>query len=140
MKLLSLTGIIILILTFTFLSCSRPRGYDISTYFGKYRGTTTQKITINGQTTTQPYDMVIDISAGDYPQEIEILLGSWLTRATLNGEKFTIQATFFPAFDPSQAIHTSGEGLFMDNKVIIHYIQEAIGFSTTDYSGTLIKF
>jgi len=63
-----------------------------------------------------------------------------VNKATLNDKKFTIQSTFFPAFDPSQAIHTSGEGLFMDDKVIIHYIQEAVAFSTTDYSGKLIKF
>ena len=139
MKLLSLKSIIILILTFTFLSCSRSPRDDISTYFGKYRGSTIQKMTINGQTTNQTHDMIIDISAGDYPQEIKILFGSWLTKATLDGNKFTIQPTFFSSFDPSQAIATSGEGLFMDDKIIIHYIQEVVAFSTTDYTGTLIK-
>ncbi len=79
--------------------------------------------------------MVIDISKGDNSQEIKILFGNWLTKATLNGSKFTIQETTF------NGIVTTGNGEFISgNKVNISYTQKIGNSSTANYSGTLTKF
>lgn len=92
--------------------------------------------TYTGGTQTSPYDMVIDISKGDNNQEIKILFGVWLTKATLNGNKFIIQETSF-----SGPIVTTGNGEFISgNKVIINYIQKNNSTSGTNYKGTLTKF
>jgi hypothetical protein len=105
-------------------------------YSGKYQGSTSQKVTSSGGTVTQAYDMVIDISKGDNIQEIKILFGSWLTKATLNGNKFIIQETTF-----NGPIVTNGNGEFISgNKVNINYTQRIANSSTVNYSGTLTKF
>ena len=105
-------------------------------YSGKYQGPTSVKVTASGTVSNQPYDMVIDISKGDNNQEIKILFGVWMTKATLNGTKFTIQQTSF-----NGPIVTTGSGEFVSgNKVTLNYIQNMSGIQTINYTGTLTKF
>ena len=123
---------------FVLTSCSKDNDNNSSTtdYSGKYQGSTSQKVTSPGGTNTQPYDMVIDISKGDNNQEIKILFGNWLTKATLNGTKFTIQETTFIG-----PIVTTGSGEFISgNKLNINYTQKVANTSTANYTGTLTKF
>ena len=117
-------------------SCSKEKTNNSSTtdFSGKYQGPTTSKVTAGGQTGTASYDLVLDISKGSNDQEIKILFGNWLTIATLNGNKFTIQPTTF-----SGPITTTGNGEFSGNKLIINYTQNMSG-QTINYSGTLTKF
>lgn len=120
-------------------SCSKnneSNNSPVTDYSGKYQGSTSQKVTSTGGTNTQPYDMVIDISEGDNNQEIKILFGNWLTKATLNGSKFTIQETTF-----NGPIVTTGSGEFITgNKVNINYTQRIANTQTVNYTGTLEKF
>lgn len=119
-----------------FVSCSKGNGNNPSTtdFSGKYQGPTISKVTAGGQTATGSYDLVLDISKGSNDKEIKILFGNWLTVASLNGNKFTIQPTTF-----SGPITTTGNGEFSGNKLIINYTQNASG-ETINYSGTLTKF
>lgn len=94
-----------------------------------------QKLLQTGKRSPQPYNMVLDISKGDNSNEIKILFGSWLTKATLNGNKFTIQETSFPG-----PITTTGNGEFSGNKLSISYTQKSGNVQTINYSGTLAKF
>lgn len=87
-----------------------------------------------GSASTQPYDMVVDVSKGDNKNEIKVLFGAWLTPAVLSGNKFTIQQTTF-----NGPLTTTGHGEFTGDKLIINYIQKA-GGQTNTYSGTLTKF
>lgn len=123
---------------FYLLSCSKDTTdkFPSNDYSGKYHGTTSQKITSSTGTITQPYDMVIDISKGDNDQEIKILFGNWLTKATLVGSQFTIEETTF-----NGSIVTTGSGEFIgDNKMNIDYTQKIANTTTSNYSGTLTKF
>lgn len=117
-------------------SCSKEKNNNSSTtdFSGKYQGPTTLKVTGGGQTASIPYDLVLDISKGSNDQEIKILFGNWLTMATLNGNKFTIQSTTFPG-----QFTTTGNGEFSGNKLIINYTQQST-YQTTNYSGTITKF
>jgi hypothetical protein len=129
---------------FYLASCSKSNDSNSTTnstnatidYSGKYQGSTSQKVTAGGISSNQTYDMVIDISKGDNNQEIKILFGVWMTKATLNGTKFTIQETSF-----NGPIVTTGSGEFVSgNKVTINYTQKMSGIETINYTGTLSKF
>lgn len=120
-----------------FSACSKKNTNNslVTDFSGKYEGSTTVKVSVNGQTGSQPYNMVLDISKGDNSNEIKILFGSWLTKATLGGNKFIIQETSFPG-----PITTTGNGEFSGNKLTISYTQKSGNIQTINYSGTLTKF
>jgi hypothetical protein len=136
-------GILLFLSLIYFTSCTKDNDNNNNnnsnssalSYFGKYQGSTLQKVTSLGGTNTQPYDMVIDISKGDNNHEIKILFGNWLAKATLNGSKFTIQETTF-----NGSIVTTGSGEFISgNRVIINYTQRIANTTTANYTGTLTK-
>ena len=123
-----------------FQSCSKSNTSNSSNqtvdYSGKYHGTVSHKMTSGGSTTTQTYDMTIDISKGDSAQELKILFGSWLTLATQNGTKFTIQQTSF-----SGPIVTTGSGEFISaTELNINYNQVIGGTGINNLNGKLTKF
>ena len=127
---------VLLFAIIAFVSCSKGEDNNPATtdFSGKYQGPTTSKVTAGGQTNSGSYDLVLDISKGSNDKEIKILFGNWLTIATLNGNKFTIQPTTF-----SGAFTTTGNGEFSGNKLIINYTQQSTN-QTINYSGTLTKF
>lgn len=122
-------------------SCSKSNSNDngsapLSDYSGKYTGPTKLNISSVGVSSTIDYDMVVDVSKGESSNEIKILFGSWLTKATLSGTKFQIQETSF-----NGPIVTTGSGEFSGNKLTIKYVQK-VGTSIIQYNtytGTLTK-
>jgi hypothetical protein len=105
-------------------------------YNGNYEGSTTQTTTSNGQSTSQPYDMILNVSNGTNTNQISIQFGNYMTPAVLSGSNFTIQSTSFP----SQNIVITGSGSFSGNKMIIDYIQTGSNSDTVRYKGMLVKY
>jgi hypothetical protein len=130
----------LLIIIFSlFISCNKTA--DTASYIGKYNGSTVYKQTVNGSVVnTGPYIMTLDVTDGSSSNEIKILFGAWLTKATLNGSSFQIQPTFFDNVTPSLRFTITGSGQFNNNKMTIEYIQT---FSTANtvvqYNGILDK-
>lgn len=130
-----LTSLFFLFTIITIASCTKENNLSSTTDFsGKYHGPTIVKVSSGGQTVSGPYDLILDISKGTNSQEIKILFGNWLTMATLNGNKFTIQPVTFPG-----AFTTTGSGEFTGTKLIINYNQQTTN-ETINYSGTITKF
>jgi len=127
-------GIYFLILI-CLISCKKQDTAQITSidYSGKYQGQV--MVTNSGSNSTFPYDMGIDIYKGNNDTEIKILFGVWLSIATLQGSKFTIQTQTF-----SGNVIISGNGEFNGTKVTMHYIQgTSLNSLTNSYSGILTK-
>lgn len=120
-----------------FTVCSKDKDSDDpEIYTGRYIGSVVQEIRAPGVAHTQQYDFVIDVSAGSDNNEINILFGSWVTRARLDGKKFIISETPF-----SGGIVASGNGEFLaGNRLEIRYRQVIGNVATSTYTGILTKF
>jgi len=105
-------------------------------YSGKYTGNVTLTTTVLGRSGSQPQQLIIDVSKGDTSNQIKILFGGYLSKASLNGKHFTLQ----PISD--NYFRITGYGDFLaNNQMSITYIQTAInGSETIQYSGTITKF
>lgn len=118
-------------------SCSKDSGtHALTNYSGQYHGTVRKSVSGDaGAVNTQSYEMRIEIYKTNN-REIEILFGSWLTKAVVINKKFTIKKTVV-----SGPITISGYGIFLDgNKLEISYSQNIADVMVSKYAGTLIKF